>query len=171
VRRCAVRPESIPRHCATHSCTAGMPHPRKRTAEPSKGDERLFRTHTGPCHDVRRIPAITISPVRPSQPLQRHPRCCGDTRRQDIATSTAVPRTASHQQHPRISARATTEQATPTPLLDGHRARHDVLPEARFARTTVYSTMLYTMPPHVDKTVRHTCKLPSPWPIKGGAVP
>jgi hypothetical protein len=30
---------------------------------------------------------------------------------------------------------------------------------------------LYAMPLHVDKTVRHACKLLPPWPIKGGAVP
>jgi hypothetical protein len=45
---------------------------------------------------------------------------------------------------------AATERATPTPppskpLLDGYRARHDVPPEERFARTAVYSRTLYTM--------------------------
>jgi hypothetical protein len=73
---------------------------------------------------------------------------------------TAVPRMASRRRHPRISARATTERATPAlppskPLLDGHRARHDVSLEARFARTAVYSVALYAMPPHVDKIVWH----------------
>jgi hypothetical protein len=57
------------------------------------------------------------------------------------------------------------------PLLDGHRARHDAPSEARFARTAVYSTALCAIPSHVAKTVRHACKLPPPWPIKGGAVP
>jgi hypothetical protein len=51
-----------------------------------------------------------------------------------------------------------------------YRARHDVLPEAGFTRTAVYSTTLYVMPSHVDKTVRHAYKLP-PRHIKGGAVP
>jgi hypothetical protein len=176
MRHCAVRPGSTPRHCATHSRTTGMPHHRKRMAEPSKGDGRLSRTRTGPCRDVGRTPDVTISPVRPSQPLQCHSRCCGNTQRWDIATPTAVPRAASRQWHPQISTRAATERATPTPLpsksfLDGYRARHDIPPEARFARTAVYSTTLDTMPPHVDKTVRHTCKLPPPWPIKAGAVP
>jgi hypothetical protein len=74
------------------------------------------------------------------------------------------------------SARTATEQATPTPppsksLLDEHRARHDVPPEAGFARTAVYSAALYATPPHIDKTVRHACKLPPSWPIKGGAAP
>jgi hypothetical protein len=30
---------------------------------------------------------------------------------------------------------------------------------------------MYTIPPHVARTARHTCKLPPPWPIKGGVVP
>jgi hypothetical protein len=73
---------------------------------------------------------------------------------------TVVPHTASRRRHPRISARATTERETPAPppskpLLDGHRARHDVLPEARFAKTAIYSVALYAMPPHVDKIVQH----------------
>jgi hypothetical protein len=89
---------------------------------------------------------------------------------------TAVSRTTSRQRHPRISTWADTERATPTPppskpLLDGYRACHDGPPEARFARTAVYSTALCAIPPHVARTVRHACKLPPPWPIKGGAVP
>jgi hypothetical protein len=35
------------------------------------------------------------------------------------------------------------------PLLDEYRTRRDVSPEARFARTTILSTVLYTIPPHV----------------------
>jgi hypothetical protein len=167
---------SAPRHCATHSCTAGAPHPRKRMMEPSKGDGRPSCARMGPCRDVGRAPSVTISPVRPSRALQRHPRRCGSARQQDIATPADVLRTASRQRHPRIRMRATTERATPTPppskpLLDGYRTRHDVSPEARFARTSIYSTALYAMPPHVDKTVWHACKLPPPWSIKGGAVP
>jgi hypothetical protein len=82
------------------------------------------------------------------------------TGRQDTTTPTVVPRMASRQRRPRISARATAEWTTPAlppskPLLDGHRARHDVPPEARFARTAVYSVALYTMPPHIDKIVWH----------------
>jgi hypothetical protein len=42
---------------------------------------------------------------------------------------------------------------------------------ARFARTTVNSATLLAMASHVGKIVRHTCKLLSPWPIKGGAIP
>jgi hypothetical protein len=50
--------------------------------------------------------------------------------------------------------------ATPSkPLLDTHKTRHDALPEAGFARTAVYSTALYAMPPHVARIVLHACKL------------
>jgi hypothetical protein len=157
---------------AAHSRTADAPHPRKGTAEPSKGGRtpvpRLPRSH----RSCAAIPAITT----PSRALHRHPRRCGGTRRQDTATPAVVRPTASRQRHPRVSMQTATDRASPTLppsklLLDGYRARHDVPPEARFARTAVYSTTLYAIPPHVDKTVRHTCKLPSPWPIKGGAVP
>jgi hypothetical protein len=165
---------SAPRHCATHSCTAGAPHPRKRTVEPTRGDGRPFCTRMGPCHDVGRVPSVHRQPcaaipatTAPSEALQRHPRRCGSARRQDIATPAAVLRTASGQLPPRVNTRATTERKTPTPpplkpLLDGYRTRHDVLPKARFVRTVVYSTALHTMPSHVDKTVWHACKLPPP---------
>jgi hypothetical protein len=33
------------------------------------------------------------------------------------------------------------------------------------------SRHLLAIPLHVGKTVWHACKLPSPWPIKGGAIP
>jgi hypothetical protein len=68
--------------------------------------------------------------------------------------------------------RASDLYATPLkPLLDAHRTRHDALPEARFARTTVYSMELYAIPPHVARTVWHACKLLPPWPVKGGVAP
>jgi hypothetical protein len=177
---------SAPRHCATHSRTASAPHPRKRTAEPSKVGGRLFHARTGPCRDVgsvRRVPSVAIGPVQPSPPSWRHPRHCsaipdavGSTGLRDAATPAAVPRTASRQLHPRISTWATTERKTPTPppskpLLDGYRTRHDVPPEARFTRTAVYSTTLHTMPSRVARIVRRACKLPPPWSIKGGSVP
>jgi hypothetical protein len=57
------------------------------------------------------------------------------------------------------------------PLLRGHRACHDAPSEARFARTAVHSVVLCVIPSHVARTVRHACKLPPPWHIKGGAVP
>jgi hypothetical protein len=104
------------------------------------------------------------------------PKYTVNTGQQDTATPATVLRTASHQLHPRVSTRATTKRKTPMqppskPLPEGYRARHDVLLEARFARTAVYSTTLHATPSHVARTVWHACKLPPPWPIKGGAVP
>jgi hypothetical protein len=86
------------------------------------------------------------------------------------------PHTASRQRHPRVLTRAVATQETSTPppskpLLDAHKTRHDAPPEERFARTAAYSVTLYTMPLHVDGIVQRACKLPPPWPIKGGAVP
>jgi hypothetical protein len=56
---------------------------------------------------------------------------------------------------PRANVQTTTEREVSTPppskpFLDGHRTRHDVPPEARFARMAVYSIMLYTIPLHVE---------------------
>jgi hypothetical protein len=86
------------------------------------------------------------------------------------------PRTSSRQRHPRVLTRADAEHETSTPppskpLLDAHRTRHDAPPDARFARTAIYSVALYAMPSHVDENSMPACKLPPPWPIKGGAVP
>jgi hypothetical protein len=55
-----------------------------------------------------------------------------------------------------------TKRATPTPppskpLLDRYRARHDALPDARFARTAIYSVALYAMPSHIDEN--HVARL------------
>jgi hypothetical protein len=66
------------------------------------------------------------------------------------------PRTSSRQRHPRVLTRADAEQETSTsppskPLLDAHRTCHDAPPDARFAKTAVYSVALYAMPSHVDE--------------------
>jgi glyoxylase-like metal-dependent hydrolase (beta-lactamase superfamily II) len=96
----------------------------------------------------------------PSQALHHHLLHCGGTGRLDAATPAAVRPAASRQPHPRANVRTTTKRATPAPppskpLLDGYRVRHDAPPNARFARTAVYSVALYAMPPYVDKIVRH----------------
>jgi hypothetical protein len=88
---------------------------------------------------------------------------------------TVVRPTGPRQTHPRVSVQTTTQwkiSAPPPlmPLLDGRRARHDAPPEARFARTAIHSVVLFAMPLHVARTVRHACKLLPPWPIKWGAV-
>jgi hypothetical protein len=112
----------------------------------------------------------------PSRALQRHPRHCGVTGGQDAATLAAVRPTSPRQVHPRANVRTTTRRGISTPppskpLLGGYRAHHDASSESRFARTVVHSVALSDMPSHVARTVRHACKLPPPWPIKGGAVP
>jgi hypothetical protein len=159
--------------------------PTRRTLErgrrsPLREDGRLLHARTGLRRDVGPTGPVTIGPMRPSptpsRALHHHLLHYGRTGRQDAATPAAVRPTASRQLHPRANVRTTTTRATLTPppskpLLDGHRARHDAPPDARFVGTTVYSVALYAMPPRVDKTVRHACKLPPPWPIKGGVVP
>jgi hypothetical protein len=190
-----------PRHCATlcgmvsnNPVALCHPLPYGRRAAPSRKDsgalEGKMNCYTTPmqeqCRDARlagSVTSVAISPVRPSPPPRRHPghciaipdavEACGD---RTPPRQLLYPRTASHQQHPRVLTRAVAEQenATPPPskpLLGAHRTRHDAPPEARFARTVVYSVTLYTMPLHVGEIVRHACKLSPPRPIKGGAVP
>jgi hypothetical protein len=170
------------------------PLPYGQRAAPSKEDDGALEEKTddyatprtgqrrdvglaGPVTSVA-IGLVRLSPPSPtpSRALHRYPQHCGGMRRQDTATLAAVRPAASWQPHPRAHVQATTKRVTPTtppskPLLDGYRARHDAPLDARFSRTAVYSTTLYAIPPHIDKTVRHACKLPPPWPIKGGAVP
>jgi hypothetical protein len=153
MQRCAAGSATTPWHCATHSRTADVPHPRKRTTEPSKG--RLTTTPR-PCKDN----AVTSgrrdrSPPSPSA-LYDHPRRPRHHPGHCITTPDAVeacgdgttprrllyPCTASRQRHPRILTWAVAEQETSTlppskPLLDAHGTRHDAPPEARFARTAV----------------------------------
>jgi hypothetical protein len=167
VRRYAAWPATTPWHCATHSRTTDAPHPRKRTAVPSKG-----RQTTTP--RPRKDNAVTTgrrdrSPPSPSA-LCDHPRrpqhhpghcitipdavgACGDRtppRRLLCLVRPHVDGTLESSQW------VATEQATPTPppskpILDAHRTHHDALPEARFARTTVCSMALCATPLHVGE--------------------
>jgi hypothetical protein len=45
------------------------------------------------------------------------------------------------------------------PPLDGYRTHNNTLLEARFTRTAIHSVALYTIPPHIARTMRHDCKL------------
>jgi hypothetical protein len=173
------------RHSPQQSCGTMPPtpvRPTRRTIEkgrrsPRREDGRLLHARTELRRDVGPagpVTSVAIGPVRPSPPsptpsraLHHHPQHYGGTGRQDAATTVVVHPAASRQPHPRAYVQATTKRATPTtppsmPLLDGYRARHDAPPKARFTGTVVYSTTLYTMPLHVDKTVCHACKLPPP---------
>jgi hypothetical protein len=187
VRRCAAWPATIPWHCATHSHTADAPHPRKRMAESSKGRRKTTpRPHkdnavtSGRRDKSPPSPSVLCDHLRHPQHHPGHciiiPNIVGGTGRQDATTQAAVRPVASRQPHPRANVRTTTKRATPTPppskpFVDRYRAHHDAPPDTRFARTAFYSVALYAMLSHVDEIVRHACKLPPPWPIKGGPVP
>jgi hypothetical protein len=189
-----------PRHCATlcgvvsnRPATLYHPPPYGRRTTPSKKDgetlERMTHNYSAPARDD----AMTSgqwerSPPSPSA-LCNHPR----HRNAILATASPYPtlwqhaatghRHANHcalyglmstaPSNPHAdSPRTSNLYATPSkPLLDAHRTCHDAPPEARFARTTIYSAMLCAIPPHVARTVWHACKLPPSCPINGGAVP
>jgi hypothetical protein len=126
---------------------------------PRRGDGRLLHARTGLRRDVRPAGPVTfvvIGPVRPSPPSQHHPGHC-------ITISYTVGGRGDRRRHAGCCAPCGLPSAAPSkPFLDRYRTRCDVSPEARIARTVVYSTALYAIPPHVDKIVRHDCKLPPP---------
>jgi hypothetical protein len=147
---------------------------------PRKGDGRLLRARPGRRRDValvRRVSSVAIGPVRPFLPSRCHPGHCSTIPDAvGLQGDKTPPRRLLCALRPRVSVRTTTQREISTPppskpLLDGHRACHDAPSEARFARTAVHSVALSAMPSHVARTVRYACKLPPPWPIKGGAVP
>jgi hypothetical protein len=156
----------------------------KGRRNPRKGGGRLFHACPRPYRGFRPVGRVSSVTVGPAQPSRHHDVIPGTATpslmlwgygRQDAATPAAVRPTASRQLHPQVSIRTTTKRGISIPppskpLLGGYRARHDAPPEARFARTAVHSVALSAMPSHVARTVRHACKLPPPWPIKGGAV-
>jgi hypothetical protein len=160
-----------PRHCAAlcgeasvSSTTLCYPLSYSPHVAPSKEDggalEKGTDAYVAPAQDGAAIPATTP----PSRALQHHPQRCGSTGRQGATTPAVVQPPTFRQPDHRNDACTTTREEAPTPppskpLLDGYKARHDALPEARLARTAVYSTALYTIPPHVAETVQHDCKL------------
>jgi hypothetical protein len=103
----------------------------------------------------------------PSLTLWRH----GGIRRHPArrCASYGRPLAASSSQHTGGERTEDSYAATLEAAPGGYMARHDVPPAARFTRTAIYSTALRAIPSHVARTVRHACKSPSPWPIKGGA--
>jgi hypothetical protein len=164
-----------------------------RCTAPSKKDggtlEEMTHDYSAPARDdVVMSGQWERSPPSPSA-------LCDNPRHRDAIPTTALPyltlwkhaatghRHASHcalyglmSMAPSNPHAAALERSTSTPpplkpLLETHRTRHDAPPEAGFARTAVYSMALCAMPPHVARTVWNACKLPPPWPIKGGAAP
>jgi hypothetical protein len=117
----------------------------------------------GSNHDVR--PAGAPSPSLSI--LCGHPRpCCAtpstatttpsllSTRGRDAATPATAPRTDRRQRLPQDRLETPWSTSTPPPSrspLFKHRARHDAVTGARFARTIVNSMALYAIPPHVAK--------------------
>jgi hypothetical protein len=109
-----------------------------------------------------------------------HPRHCSTTPGTATTSLTLLKRTGTgrrhahhctsygpRQRHPRAGPRTAAGQPNSAPppskpVLETHRTRRDATPEARFARTTVYSMALHAMPLHVGKIVWHACKLLPP---------
>jgi hypothetical protein len=96
------------------------------------------------------------------------------TRGRDAATPATAHRTDYRQRLPRARLETPWSTTTPPPSrspLFKHRARHDAMTGARFARTTVNSPALYATPSHVAKE----CGMPVNRPLlglqKGGDPP
>jgi hypothetical protein len=152
----------------------------KGRRSPRRGDERLLHARTGLHRDVRPVGAVTsvaIGPVRPSPPSRRHPgHCITIPDAVEVCGDRTPPRRLLCLVLPHVNGTLESSRERPSnrrPLCRHPRScswtRHDAPPEARFARTVIYSMALYAMPPHIDKTVWKRCKLPPPWPIKGGS--
>jgi hypothetical protein len=121
--------------------------------------------------------------------LRSHPRHCSATLGTVTTSPTLWKRTGigRHHNHRCTSYGLSLTPPSSRPADDGRTVNHYAITleaapvraqdsprrpaGARFARTTVNSATLLAMPSHVGKIVRHTCKLLSPWPIKGGAIP
>jgi hypothetical protein len=141
--------------------------------------ESFSRDSAGSNHDVR--PAGAPSPSL--SVLCGHPHPCSatpgtatttpallGTRGRDAAMPATISRTDHRQRLPRARLKTPRPTTTPSPSklpLFKYKASHDAITRTGFARTTANSPALYAIPPHVAKTVRHACKSPSPWSIKG----
>jgi hypothetical protein len=130
---------------------------------PRKGYGRLPRARSGQRRDVglvERVSSITSGPVWPSPPLCRHPRhysIIPDTvGAWDDGTPPCPPLhfllpfvsptlERAYRREPTRSSRTITLEAAPGWAQDSPRRP----PGARFSRTTIKSTTLCAMPPHV----------------------
>jgi hypothetical protein len=154
-------------------------------AEPSNGGKCFFYDYTGLPRDVRPVGtvfSVAVSPVRISPPLQRHAGYCDDipntveahgdwTSPCPHCTSYGPPLTAPSSR-PVGGGRttnlyATTLEVAPVRAQDSPRRpnRSEIRQDSRLLHGTARHAFTHR------RTVRHTCKLLSPWPIKGGSVP
>jgi hypothetical protein len=151
-------------------------HPLERERwQPRKRYGHLPRARLGQRRDVRPaecVSSITSGPVRPSLPLGCHPEHCsvipstvgtqvdGTSQRPllcGLRSSVSRALESAYGCRPSKSSSATTLEAAPGWAQDPPRRP----PEARFTRTTVNSTTLRVMLPHVAlRPARHDCKPP-----------
>jgi hypothetical protein len=185
IQHCAERSVLAPWHCAAYFHTANTSSPRRGPVEPSNGGECFFYDYTRLHCDVRpagTVFSVAVNPVRQSPPLQHHAGYCDDIpnavgtredgrRHARRCASYGLPLTAPSSR-PTGGGRTTNLCATTLEAaLYGHRTRHGAPAGARFAKIAIYSMALYATPLHIGEIVWHSCKLLSPWPIKGGAAP
>jgi hypothetical protein len=139
-----------------------------RTAEHSNGSQRFFYDYTRQHHDVRpagMVFSVAVSPVRPSPPLQHHAGHCDDISDTvgacEDGTPAAVPRTppCNGTLEPAHGRRHCAQDSPRRPN------RSEIRQDGRQLRGTARH------PFTCRRTVRHACKLLSPWPIKGGVAP
>jgi hypothetical protein len=120
-------------------------------------------THRG--SGPREVHTTIPAAVPPSQALQRHPQHCGNPDRWDIATPAVVWPLIFRQLSPRTGVRTTTKQELqryyPRSRAWTGTGLTTTPAEARFVRTTVNSTTLCAMLPHVAlRAAWHDCKPP-----------
>jgi hypothetical protein len=180
VQHCAERTMSATWHCAAYFCSTSTSSPRRGTAEPSKGDKYFFYVYIGLHRDVRparTVFSVAISPVRPSPPLEHHCeatpgtaatsptmlRCTGTGRRPPSTPPSSRPAGSGRTSN----LYPTTLEAAPVPAQDSPQRpnRSKIRWDGRQFRGTACHAFTHR------RIVRHTCKLLSPWPINGGAVP
>jgi hypothetical protein len=110
MQHCVAGSATTPWHCATHSHTADAPHPRKRTAEPSKGRRT---TTPRPCkHNAVTSGRRNRSPPSPSA-LCDHPR----RPRRHPATATPLQLRSGHCSAVPDAVKAHEDKTSPRPLL------------------------------------------------------
>jgi hypothetical protein len=154
-------------------------------AEPSNGGECFFYNYTKLRHDVKPVGtvfSVAVNPVGPSPPLQRHagyndeiPNVVGAhgdrTSPCQSCTSYGSPSTAPSNRPAggvrTASLYATTLDVTLVRAQDTPRRpnRSKIHQDGRQLRDTARHASTRR------RIVRHTCKLLSPWPIKGRAIP